>query len=357
MLLVAFGMGLLIWSLRASSSSSSVSDQNGSGSSHSLLRRTTPTATPITAAASRPHKTFHILFPSSTSARPRRSSRSTVVARSMALPPPRRSIRAQKNGEEQAAPHDRHHEEQDATADEDESNDDEDEEETDDEEGAESVVGADEPDYGTIQIGYTDYPSNHNNDESTKTKTETRQDILVPSHHPNPPAADGSGRVGRRREIFPDGGRGRDGETPYRDYDKTPGYIDDENDAYYAFDDDYIKGIDGIFNKKGRDDDDPDSEQYGHQCRRTAIHRQTKPNCNSVFELPYLTNHVFYINAGSYRQVFGLEHTYATPIATDTTKSQQMKVEEKNKRQGEMIVVKEMYSRYVFHFLVCICAV
>lgn len=330
-------LGIISWSILVSLFPSNTSSSSG-GRRRSLLRRATKQS-----PAPEP---FHLLFPTS-------ASSSLLPWESVALPPPRRLLRAKTKKEADAAPHARHHEEKKETNADEESEETDDDEETEDEEGAESVVGADDPDYGTIQIGYTNYPSN-NNVESTS-KTETLKETILSRNHQNPQAG-GGGIVGRRREILPDG-RGSDGEAQYRDYDTTPGYIDDENDAYYAFDDDYIKGIDGIFNKKGRDDDDPDSEQYGHQCRRTAIHRQTKPNCNSVFELPYLTNHVFYINAGSYRQVFGLEHTYATPIATDTTKSQQMKVEEKNKRQGELIVVKEMYSRYVFHFLVCICAV
>jgi len=86
-------------------------------------------------------------------------------------------------------------------------------------------------------------------------------------------------RVGRPRNIFQYDFLSR---TEFRDLDSTPN--DDDNDAYYALDDDFIRGsneeVQGI---------------PGHVCRRVSAHRRNYQNCNTIFETSYIDNFVFYI--------------------------------------------------------------
>jgi len=116
-------------------------------------------------------------------------------------------------------------------------------------------------------------------------------------------------RVGRPRNIFQYDFLSR---TEFRDLDSTPN--DDDNDAYYALDDDFIRGsneeVQGI---------------PGHVCRRVSAHRRNYQNCNTIFETSYIDNFVFYINEGAYRQVFGLQQEHE-----------------------ESIVIKEMHSSIDF---------
>jgi len=89
---------------------------------------------------------------------------------------------------------------------------------------------------------------------------------------------------------------------------------DDGNDAYLAFDDDYLRGTEGRLNEN------PSKTV----CRRTSAHRLNFQNCNTIFETDLLNNHVKYLNAGSYRQVFSLQHLLP--------------------QHYESIVVKDMYG-------------
>jgi hypothetical protein len=76
--------------------------------------------------------------------------------------------------------------------------------------------------------------------------------------------------------------------TEYRDPDTPP---DDDSDAYYALDDDFLKAKDGLFNVSVHD------PVQGQVCRRTSAHRQNYQNCNTMFETSfiYAENNVKYI--------------------------------------------------------------
>jgi hypothetical protein len=93
-------------------------------------------------------------------------------------------------------------------------------------------------------------------------------------------------------------------ETTYRDPDQD---FDDDVDEYYFNDDDYLRGLDTAY--------DP---QYGNidnnkVCRKIAEHEFNFQNCNSFHEFDRLdpATKLFYLNAGSYREVFSMEHTVA----------------------------------------------
>lgn len=89
---------------------------------------------------------------------------------------------------------------------------------------------------------------------------------------------------------------------------------DDGNDAYLAFDDDYLRGTEGTLSENSS----------GKICHRSNTHRHNFQNCNTIFETELLNNHVKYLNAGSYRQVFSLQHLML--------------------QHYESIVVKDMYA-------------
>ena len=59
---------------------------------------------------------------------------------------------------------------------------------------------------------------------------------------------------------------------------------DDGNDAYLAFDDDFLRGTEGTLNV-----------QTGQVCHRTSEHRVNFQNCNSIYELNWLENHLKYL--------------------------------------------------------------
>jgi len=88
---------------------------------------------------------------------------------------------------------------------------------------------------------------------------------------------------------------------------------DDGNDAYVAFDDDFLRGTEGTMNQN----------PTGKVCHRTSNHRVSYQNCNSIYELELLNNNVKYLNAGSYRQVFSLQHSFV--------------------QENELIAVKDMF--------------
>ena len=60
---------------------------------------------------------------------------------------------------------------------------------------------------------------------------------------------------------------------------------DDGNDAYLAFDDDFLRGTEGTMNKNP-------SKKI---CHRTSSHRNNFQNCNAIYELELLDNHVKYL--------------------------------------------------------------
>ncbi len=72
-------------------------------------------------------------------------------------------------------------------------------------------------------------------------------------------------------------------ETYFRHPDQSRD--DDGNDAYVAFDDDFLRGTTGTMNEN----------PTGKVCRRISSHRASYPNCNSIYELELLNNHVEYL--------------------------------------------------------------
>ena len=76
--------------------------------------------------------------------------------------------------------------------------------------------------------------------------------------------------------------------TEYRDPDTPP---DDDSDAYYALDDDFLKAKDGVSSVSVH------NPVQGQVCRRTSAHRQNYQNCNTMFETSfiYAENNVKYI--------------------------------------------------------------
>ncbi len=59
---------------------------------------------------------------------------------------------------------------------------------------------------------------------------------------------------------------------------------DDGNDAYLAFDDDFLRGTTGTLNV-----------QTGQVCHRTSGHRANFQNCNAIYEFNWLENHAKYL--------------------------------------------------------------
>ena len=72
-------------------------------------------------------------------------------------------------------------------------------------------------------------------------------------------------------------------ESDFRHPDKSRD--DDGNDAYLAFDDDFLRGTEGTLNEN------PNNQI----CRRTSAHRLNFQNCNTVYETDFLNNHVKYL--------------------------------------------------------------
>jgi hypothetical protein len=77
---------------------------------------------------------------------------------------------------------------------------------------------------------------------------------------------------------------------------------DDDNDAYFAFDDDLNR------NEFHKVENDPSVEP---KCRRISEHRINYPNCNRFHETPRIEYHARYLNEGAYRQVMVVNHTYS----------------------------------------------
>ena len=88
-----------------------------------------------------------------------------------------------------------------------------------------------------------------------------------------------SEKMGTTRQIRYDSMRM---QSYFRDY-RTVGR-DDDQDNYYAYDDDYLRDP---FTQSYPDDDEV-VEVDGHRCRRISEHRLYFPNCNSFHETPLL---------------------------------------------------------------------
>ena len=72
--------------------------------------------------------------------------------------------------------------------------------------------------------------------------------------------------------------------------------VDLENDGYYAFDDDYQRGIEGNYDGHGH-------PVEGKRCRRISEYRNHYPTCNNVHETGLLDSKVEFLGKGAYRQV------------------------------------------------------
>jgi serine/threonine protein kinase len=90
----------------------------------------------------------------------------------------------------------------------------------------------------------------------------------------------------------------RDGKAN-ADLGDDDGQESESFDEYYAFDDDIIRGTDGVAERRYQDDD----------CRRTQEHRYTFPNCNEFHQLDRtnVENDFRFINDGAFREVFSLQ--------------------------------------------------
>jgi hypothetical protein len=78
-------------------------------------------------------------------------------------------------------------------------------------------------------------------------------------------------------------------QTDYRDPMLAPD--DDDNDAYYAFDDDFVKGTNGIYVETLQ------NAIPGQVCRKTSNHQRNYQNCNTMFETSFvdIKNNLQYI--------------------------------------------------------------
>lgn len=86
--------------------------------------------------------------------------------------------------------------------------------------------------------------------------------------------------TGRQRQISDlDYLSGSDFRDPAQSRD------DDGNDTYMAFDDDILRGTTGTMNEN----------PTGKVCHRTSSHRVSFQNCNSIFELEWISNRVKYL--------------------------------------------------------------
>ncbi|KAG7341148.1 PAS domain containing protein [Nitzschia inconspicua] len=76
---------------------------------------------------------------------------------------------------------------------------------------------------------------------------------------------------------------------------------DDDQDAYYAFDDDHLRSARGTI---------AHVELTDKLCRRTADHRLNFQTCNTFHETPFLDNNAEPLGSGAFRQVFGLWRSF-----------------------------------------------
>ena len=88
-----------------------------------------------------------------------------------------------------------------------------------------------------------------------------------------------SENMGTTRQIRHDSMRMQSDFRDYRTVER-----DDDQDNYYAFDDDFLRDP---FTQSYAEDDELE-EVHGHSCRRISEHRLYFPNCNSFHETPLL---------------------------------------------------------------------
>ena len=91
--------------------------------------------------------------------------------------------------------------------------------------------------------------------------------------------------IGRKRKIS-------DIDYLSKSHFRNPeqGRDDDGNDAYLAFDDDYLRGTEGMLEPELLNE-----SQLKNVCRRTSAHRLNMQNCNTIFELDLLSNELKYL--------------------------------------------------------------
>lgn len=129
-------------------------------------------------------------------------------------------------------------------------------------------------------------------------------------------------------------------DTTYRDPDAK---FDDDVDAYYFNDDDYLRGLDTAYDA----DDDQISENK--VCRKIAEHELNFQNCNEFHQLDRLdpSSELKYLNAGGYREVFSMVHPVADEASElialkDTSYDHEMKIDDYEFVRMDAIVAERL---------------
>jgi hypothetical protein len=120
-------------------------------------------------------------------------------------------------------------------------------------------------------------------------------------------------------------------QSEYRDYHIVP--RDDDQDYYYAYDDDIVRNPFGFVDERNKEDEwngedenkKTETDGTRKSCRRISEHRLYFPNCNSFHETPMLENQATHIGSGEYRLAMRLENHFG--------------------QENETIVVKDMHLR------------
>jgi hypothetical protein len=113
-------------------------------------------------------------------------------------------------------------------------------------------------------------------------------------------------------------------QSEYRDYHIVP--RDDDQDNYYAYDDDIVRNpfrfVDEWYqeDKRNGEDEDKSIETDSKSCRRISEHRLYFPNCNSFHETPMLDSQATYIGRGTYREAMRLKHYFGQENETIVVK-------------------------------------
>jgi hypothetical protein len=106
--------------------------------------------------------------------------------------------------------------------------------------------------------------------------------------------------------------------SEYRDYHIVP--RDDDQDNYYAYDDDIVRNPFRSVDEWNQEDEDKSIETDGKSCRRISEHRLYFPNCNSFHETPMLDSQATYIGRGTYREAMRLKHYFGQENETIVVK-------------------------------------
>ena len=113
-------------------------------------------------------------------------------------------------------------------------------------------------------------------------------------------------------------------QSEYRDHHIVP--RDDDQDNYYAYDDDVVRNpfrsVDerNLEDEWNGEDESKSIETDGKSCRRISEHRLYFPNCNSFHETPMLDSQATYIGRGTYREAMRLKHYFGQENETIVVK-------------------------------------